>query len=74
MPRGTLAPQAAGAFTAISSGASSRAETIAYEDFVNLGGEHGARRPARCARKARAMSSRTAMLDALPVQHLTGDP
>ena len=38
-----------------------RAETIAYDDFVKLGGEAGATRRRQAARpKARTMSSRTA--------------
>ena len=37
-----------------------RAETIAYDDYVRLKGEAGARDAGKMRRKARSMSSRTA--------------
>jgi ribosome-binding ATPase YchF (GTP1/OBG family) len=43
IPRGTKAPQAAGVIHGDFERGFIRAETIAYDDFVRLGGEAGAR-------------------------------
>jgi len=43
VPRGTKAPQAAGAIHSDFERGFIRAETVAYDDFVACGGEHGAR-------------------------------
>ena len=43
MPRGTKAPQAAGAIHTDFEHGFIRAETIAYDDFVACGGEQGAK-------------------------------
>ena len=58
--RGAKAPEAAGEIHTDFERGFIRAETIAYDDFVDLAAKPGRRKPARCARKARNMSSRTA--------------
>ena len=58
--KGAKAPEAAGEIHTDFERGFIRAETIAYDDFISCGGEAGARTPARCAPKARTMSSRTA--------------
>jgi ribosome-binding ATPase YchF (GTP1/OBG family) len=55
--KGSKAPQAAGAIHSDFERGFIRAETIAYADYIALGGESGARDAANCARKARNMSS-----------------
>ena len=58
---GDTAPQAAGVIHTDFEKGFIRAETIAYDDYVRLKGEAGAREAGKIrARKARSMSSRTA--------------
>jgi GTP-binding protein YchF len=58
--QGAKAPEAAGEIHSDMQRGFIRAETIAYEDFVGLGGKLPRATRASCARKARNMSSRTA--------------
>lgn len=59
--QGATAPEAAGEIHSDFQKGFIRAETIAYDDYVALGGEAGRAKPASCAPKARAMSCRMAM-------------
>ena len=60
IPVGATAPQAAGVIHTDFEKGFIRAETIAYEDYVRLNGEAGAREAGKLRPKARNMSSRTA--------------
>jgi len=57
---GSKAPQAAGCIHSDFERGFIRAETIAYADYVALGGEQACRMREKCARKAATTSSRTA--------------
>ncbi len=58
--KGTKAPQAAGVIHTDFEKGFIRAETIAYNDFVTLGGEQARKTPARCGWKAKSTSCKTA--------------
>jgi len=58
---GDTAPQAAGVIHTDFERGFIRAQTIAFDDFIAFRGEHGARTPGRCARRARNTSSRMGM-------------
>jgi ribosome-binding ATPase YchF (GTP1/OBG family) len=57
---GDTAPQAAGVIHTDFERGFIRAQTIAYDDYIQYKGEPAPRKPARCAPKARNTSSRTA--------------
>ena len=59
--KGDTAPKAAGVIHTDFERGFIRAQTIAYDDYVALGGEKAPRKPARCAPKGKTTLSPTAM-------------
>ena len=73
-PRGTKAPQAAGVIHTDFEKGFIRAETIAYDDFVALGGEAGRQGSRQDAPRRQGVRRQGRRRDALPLRELSEPP
>ena len=69
---GDTAPQAAGVIHTDFERGFIRAQTIAFDDFIAYGGEHGAKDAGTNARRRQGLRRQGRRRDELPVQRLTG--
>ena len=72
IPAGASAPEAAGVIHGDFERGFIRAETIAYDDYVALGGEAGRARGGEAAGRGQGLPGAGRRRDALPVQRLSG--